>query len=172
MGPMLPEHKRFIFVEHGIGSALFNLALNGAIAWLLFRSLDRIPLWGSQSIAGDTIGTCFFLPFFTALIVTPLARRRVRRGQVGALGSTPGSPSAARWLPRATLPYAAVLGIVCTVLVGSLTVWSLHVLAVHDLAFWGFVAFKGLFAGALAAVVTPLIAHRALVPQPVPSIDR
>jgi hypothetical protein len=54
---MSPEHRRFLVLEQGIGSALFNFVLNGAIAWLLFRSFERVPLWGQQSIAGDTIGT-------------------------------------------------------------------------------------------------------------------
>ena len=78
---------------------MFNFLLNGAIAWLLFRSLERVPLWGQQSIAGDTIGTCFFLPFFTALIVTPLVRRRVRAGSVAPLGVDARDHPPLGWLP-------------------------------------------------------------------------
>ena len=68
---MSPGHLRFLLLEQGIGSAVVNFLLNGAIAWLVFRGVAQVPLWGQQSIAGDTIGTCFFLPFLTTLIVTP-----------------------------------------------------------------------------------------------------
>jgi hypothetical protein len=38
--------------EQGVGSALFNFVLNGAIAWLLFRSFERVPLWGNRASPG------------------------------------------------------------------------------------------------------------------------
>jgi hypothetical protein len=82
---MSARHLRFLLLEQGIGAAVVNSLLNGAIAWLLFRSLERVPLWGQQSIAGDTLATCFFLPLIPTLIVTPLVRRRVLAGTVAAV---------------------------------------------------------------------------------------
>lgn len=159
---MSPHHLRFLLLEQGIGSAVFNFVLNGAIAWLLFRSVDPVPMWGQQSIAGDTIATCFFLPFFTALVVTPLVRRRVRAGGLAALEWTRETHPPLGWLPEGTGKRALVLGIVCTLVVAPLSVWALGVLQVGDLAFWPFVVFKAAFAAALALVVTPVIAVWAM----------
>lgn len=159
---MSPAHLRFLLLEQGVGSALFNFLLNGAIAWVLFRGWERVPLWGQQSIAGDTIGTCFFLPFFTALIVTPLVRRRVTAGSVGGLDWTRESHPPLGWLPSGTTKRALVLGVACALLVGPLSVWLLGRLGVDELAFWPFVGFKAAFAGALALVVTPVISIWAM----------
>jgi hypothetical protein len=151
-----------LVLEQGIGSAIFNILLNGAIAWAMFRHLDVIPLWGQESIVGDTLGTTFFLPFFTALIVTPLVRRRVRSGGLDGLGWTRESHSVLGWLPPGTVRRALTLGFVTLIAVGPLAVLALHAFSVDELAFGPFIVFKALFAGLLALVVTPVISIWAL----------
>lgn len=155
-------HLRFLLLEQGVGSAVFNFLLNGVIAYLLFRSLERVPLWGQQSIVGDTIGTCFFLPFFTALIVTPLVRRRVQAGSVAALAWTRETHPPLGWLPTTTGKRGLVLGAACALIIGPLSVWLLSRVGVAELAFWPFVGFKATFAAALALLVTPIIALWAI----------
>lgn len=159
---MSPEHVRFLLLEQGIGAAVFNFVLNGGIAWLLFRGLERVPLWGQQSIAGDTIATCFFLPFFTALIVTPLVRKRMRSGTIAALRWTRETHPTLGWLPSGTGKRALVLGGACALAVGPLSVWALARLHVAELALWPFVGFKAAYAAALAFLVTPLISLWAM----------
>jgi hypothetical protein len=159
---MSAGHLRFLLLEQGIGAAVINFLLNGAIAWLLFRSLERVPLWGQQSIAGDTLGTCFFLPFLTTLIVTPLVRRRVSGGTLDALGWTRETHRGLGWLPSGTGRRALVLGGVCVLIVGPLSVWVLGRLDVVELTFWSFVAFKAAFAAALGLLVTPIISLWAM----------
>ena len=36
-------HRRYLLIEQGIGAAIFNLLLNGVIAWFAVRSLERVP---------------------------------------------------------------------------------------------------------------------------------
>jgi hypothetical protein len=73
---MNAAHRRYVVLEQGVGAVSVNFLLNVAIAWAAFRGMSSIPIWGAQSIAGDTIATAFVLPFLTCLIVTPLAHRR------------------------------------------------------------------------------------------------
>jgi len=156
-------HRRYLLIEQGIGSAIFNLLLNGAIAWFMTRSLERVPLWGTDlSIAGDTIGTTFMLPFFTCLIVTRLARGQVVRGRLPPVAWRRDSHAALGRLPARTLPRALVLGLATLVAVAPVAVWALTVFEVNDLGVWRFVAFKALFAAVLAAIVTPIVALGAL----------
>jgi hypothetical protein len=157
------EHRRFLLVEQGIGAAVFNLLLNGAIAWLMVRSLRTVPTWGTElSIVGDTIGTAFLLPFFTCLTVTRLARGRVERGRLPALAWRRSSHAVLGRLPSGTLPRALMLGLACAVALGPVAVWTLALLEVREMGAWPFVVFKAAFAAALAALVTPVIALGAL----------
>ena len=155
---MSPQHKRFL-IEQSVGSVVVNLLINSVIAYLMFRGAATVPLWGQQSIAGDTIGTTFFLPLFTCLIVTPLVRRQVRAGAVAAF---PGTPLGLQWMPERTFRRGARLGLICAVVVAPPTLWLLTRLGVTEQSFWGFVTFKACFAAALGAPVTPLIALWAI----------
>lgn len=160
---MSPAHRRYLLLEQGVGAAVVNLLLNGVIAWLVFRGAAVVPLWGQQSIAGDTIGTCLLLPLITCLIVTRLARGRIRSGALAPLDWTRASHPILGWLPEGTFARAVVLGVVCVVAVAPPTVWGLGALQVTALQFWWFVLFKATFAAALAAVVTPVISLWAIV---------
>jgi hypothetical protein len=159
---MSPGHLRFLLLEQGIGAAVVNFLLNGAIAWLLFRGVPQVPLWGQQSIAGDVVGTCFFLPLITTLIVTPLVRRRVSAGTLAALGWTRETHRPLGWLPNGTGRRALVLGIICALVVGPLSVWVLSRLDVAELALWSFIGFKAVFSAGLGLLVTPVISLWAM----------
>src|SRR5436190_1052786 len=108
--PVSPAQRRYLLLEQGVGAAGFNFLLNAAIAWLMFRGADAVPLWGQQSIAGDTIGTSIILPFLTCLIATRLVRGHVRSGKVAPLGWSRDTQPWLGWLQRGTLARGLVLG--------------------------------------------------------------
>jgi hypothetical protein len=155
-------HRRFLVLEQGVGAAVFNFLLNGAIAWLTFSSLERVPLWGQQSIAGDTIGTAFLLPFFTCLVVTRLAHGQMRAGRLPALPWSRASHPALGRLPSGTWARAVVLGLIGVAVAAPLALWAMVGLGVEGMSFWGFIAFKATFAAVLAALLTPIVALCAL----------
>src|SRR3990172_8538475 len=85
--------RGYLLVGQVIVPAVINLVLNGAIGFAMFRCASEIPLLGRQSIVGDTLGTCFFLPAITCLIVTPIVRGHVKKGTAEPMrGALP------RWL--------------------------------------------------------------------------
>ena len=158
------EQRRFLWLHQSLVAFSINVVLNGAIGWAMFRGVERIPFWGEASIGGDTLGTSFFLPAITCLIVTPLVRGQVAKGAVPALGG-----ALAGWLrpfQRALLPRAALLGLACVLLAGGAAVAGLAVLGVETLAFGPFLGWKALYAGVLAAAVQPAIALLALADRP------
>ncbi|TMA62975.1 MAG: hypothetical protein E6J68_12805 [Deltaproteobacteria bacterium] len=158
---MPPAVRRYLLLEQGVGAAVFNFVLNAAIAGAMFRSVDVVPLWGQQSIMGDTIGTCFLLPLLTCLIATRLVRGHLRAGKVASLGWTRASHPVLGWLPQTT----ARRGIA---LLAPLAFVALGLLGVAGLPFWRFVLFKAAFAALAAALVTPLVALWAIAEAPVP----
>jgi hypothetical protein len=168
---MSPAHRRYLVLQQSVGAAAVNFVLNAGLAALMFRRQDAVPLWGQQSIVGDTIGTTFMLPLLTCLIVTPLARGQMRAGRVTPLGWTHTSHPFLTWLPISTTRRGLILAFLCVALIGPPSVWALSALGIDTLSFWRFVLFKAGFAAGLAAVVTPVIAVWAIAgaePAPVP----
>ena len=154
------EQRRFLWTSQALVPFVINVVLNGAIGWAMFRGVETIPLWGASSIGGDTLGTSFFLPAITCLIVTPLVRGQVRKGAAPAFRG-----ALAGWLQRFQRPLglrACALGAVCVPLAGGLGLALLAVLGVETLGFAPFLGWKALYAGVLAALVTPVIALLAL----------
>lgn len=155
-------HRRLLVVDNGVGSAVFNFLLNGGIAWLLFRTATSVPMWGQQSVAGDTLITGFLLPFFTCLIVSRMVERRVTQGHVARL--TPAELPQAAWARRSTLARSVFLGVAGVLLAAVPVVAALSFLGFSGFdGLWPFVGFKATFAALLAAVVTPLVGWWALV---------
>src|SRR6266404_161255 len=163
---MSPAVRRYLLLEQGVGAAVFNFVLNAAIAWAMFRSVAVVPLWGQQSIIGDTIGTCFLLPVITCFIATRLVRGQVRAGKVAALGWTRASHPVLGWLPQTTGRRGVALGLVSIALLAPLALAALVLLGVAAMPFWHFVVFKAAFAAFAAALVTPLVALWAIAEAP------
>ncbi len=155
---MSPPLRRYLLLEHGVGSAVFNFVLNGAIAWLFFRKAVEVPLWGQQSIAGDTIGTTLLLPLLTCLIVTPMVRRHLEARDVGELDQSRMADALVRWLPASTFRRGLRLGVACGVVIAPLALSGLSALGITGMSLWRFIGFKAAFAAALAFAVQPLIA--------------
>jgi hypothetical protein len=158
------EQRRFLWLSQGVVGFAINVVINGAIGWATFRGVATIPLWGASSIGGDTLGTSFFLPAITCLIVTPLVRGQVRKGAAPAFEG-----ALAGWLRpfQRALPLRAVaLGLVCIALAGGAAVALLTALGVASLDFAPFLGWKALYAGVLAAFVQPAIALLALADRP------
>jgi len=161
MDSLTPAQRRFLLLDNGVGPFVVNLLLNGVIAWLLFRNATHVPLWGQSSIAGDTIVTAFLLPAITCLIVTPLARGRVRSGQLPA-----AVDAAWRWIPHNMLWRALLIGLIGLIALTPLTLCVFGVLRIGELSPWHFVYFKAGFAAVEGALVTPFLALWAISEAP------
>lgn len=155
------EHRRFLWIDQGLVSVLFNFALNAGIAWLSVYSVASIPLWGSQSIAVDTFATAFLLPLFTALIVTRLVRRQVTTARLSPLPSEGARLSP--WVARSGLERGMRLGIAGMLLAALPLVVVLALFGLDSLERTSFIWFKAGFAALLAGAVTPFIGWWALL---------
>jgi hypothetical protein len=159
---MQDAHRRYLVLEQGVGAVLLNFVINFAIAWAAFRGMSAVPMWGPQSIAGDTLATSFLLPFLTVLILTPLARREVTRGRLPAFERVPADSAVLRLLPSATFRRAVGLGAAATALIAPLAILAFHTAALDGIDAVSFMWIKAAYAGILAGIVSPLIAARAL----------
>lgn len=167
---MRPEHRRFLVVDEVIGSSIVNFAINGALAWLTYRSLPSVPLFGRTSMAADTAVTALVLPLLTALIGTPLVRLGVARGKLPRPDAPPPSRapsrslsrSLSRWRPRSSVARGLVLGVASLLWVAAPCILVFALVGPASLPTARFIWVKASFAAALGALVTPLIGWWAL----------
>lgn len=157
---MTQNQHRYLTSQAIVGAAV-NLVLNGAIGWVAYRSLARIPFSGSPSISGDLVATAFLLPLLVCLIVTPLVRAESRNGKIEPAKPSQGLLS--RVLPNGLVLRGIVLGLLASVTIAPLMTLALQALGVREMSFWQFVSFKAAFGGALATLITPVVALRALM---------
>ena len=152
------SQQQYLLLGHCIVPCVINFILNGLIGLAMFRGVSMVPVWGLETSAGpDMLGTCFFLPAITCLIVTPIVRRHVRRSIVEPLPHSPGLPS---WLARFQRPLrtrAALFGLTSLVLVVALGSVGLT-----ELELTRFLWLKATFSAVLGAVITPFIGIVAL----------
>ena len=156
---MTQDHRKYLTSQTLVGAAA-NLLLNGAIGWAVFRSRDRIPVFGAPSVSGDLVATAFLLPLLVCLIATPLVRAEVR---VRAVEPAESSGPISRFLPPRLLLRGIALGLLAAVPIAPQVIWGLQALGIQAMSFWQFVGFKAAFGAALAALITPLVALRALM---------
>jgi len=157
--------RRFFLVDQSLVPFGINFVLNGAIAYAINRNATSIPFAGQSSIVGDTVITSFLLPFITCLIVTALIQKQISGGKLGAFASVPDAGLGGFLAARGNALRGALIGIAAIALVAVPTLLALGALGVDELARDAFLWFKAAYAGALAALVQPLIAWLALMPR-------
>lgn len=159
---LLPAHRIFLIVNQGMVSTVFNFFLNMGIAWFLYRSMERVPLWGPLSIGVDTLVTSFVLPALTCCFIAISIRFTVRNGwmtpivdypKTGIAGAVPGLPFPVQGILHGTAG-AVLLGVPVT---------AVFMITGNDfLSFHSFLWFKASFAALLSLAVSPAIGLFAL----------
>ena len=106
-----PGVVRYLVVGQAIIPFFINVAVNVVLGVLAFAGSETVPTWAAdKGAAADSIGTCFFLPFITCLIATPIVRRHVARGVVDPL-SISELPGWMLLFRRRLLPRAFLFGV-------------------------------------------------------------
>ena len=157
------SQQQYLFLGHCLATLVINFILNGLLGLAMFQGANMVPVWGLETSAGpDILGTCFFLPAITCLIVTPIVRRHVRRAIVEPLPLSPGLPT---WLARFQRPLrtrAALFGLTSLALVGALVLVALGSLGLTELELTRFLWLKATFSAGLGVAITPFIVIVAL----------
>lgn len=149
-------HIRHEILVSGISNTVFN----GVIAWLLLRSGPALRWSGEHSFAVDVIATGLLLPLIVALIVIPLQRGKLNKGRLATINLGPASvmQSLADRFPASTFKSALLFGLIGMLLIAPLTLAGFHVLGIAEIAPARYALFKGIWAGAIAAVlVVPMV---------------
>ena len=155
--------RRYLITEHVIAGAVVNFFLNALIAWLSFRHLRAVPLWGQQSIGGDLIGTTILLPLLTCLIVTRIVGVHLRHRRLDAAEIGRGAREWLMKLPNGVMLRGLALGAVTTLVTAPVLLLLLASADVENMELGRFLLFKASYAAMLAAMVQPIVAMRAIL---------
>jgi hypothetical protein len=166
-----PGVFRYLLIGQAIIPFFINMMINIAIGVLSFGGQKSVATWAiDKGAVADSIGTCFFLPFITCLIATPIVHRQMASGVTSRIPLT----DVPRWVRSMNGPLmlrSAKFGVIGILLLTG-PVYGLYYLFADDsIETVRFIAIKAISAGAMGVFVTPLIAFVALCdhsasPQP------
>ena len=141
-------------------NGITNIVFNAIIAWLLLKGGADLTLAGENSFAVDLLATGFILPFIVTLIIIPLNKRQLARQTLPAISLDPD-----QWLqamlgrfPQGLFMRAVCFGLIGMLLLAPLTLLPLWLLGVEQFTPAAYSIFKGIWAGAVAALLAiPMI---------------
>lgn len=164
------ENRHYLVVELGIGSAIIDFLINGAIAWLiLLKAGGTMPLWGETSIGGDTIATAFLLPYITFYIIAALVRRRVAAGKLVPITRTSSSGIIGFLSSCSRHLVALIFGIAAILLVALPVVYGFNLMGLTEISRKSFFWYKAIFAALLGLVTAPAAGFLLLVSSAPPA---
>ena len=166
-----PGVFRYLLIGQAIIPFFINMMINIAIGVLSFGGQKSVATWAiDKGAVADSIGTCFFLPFITCLIATPIVHRQMASGVTSRIPLT----DVPRWVRSMNGPLmlrSAKFGVIGTLLFTGPVYGLYYLFAGDSIETVRFIAIKAISAGVLGVFVTPLIAFVALCdhsasPQP------
>jgi len=165
-----PTHRRLLQAQ-ALGGLVLNIPLNGAAAWLGFPPVVRLPLWAKANcVAFDTLGTSFFLPLVTCLVLTLLQRRSLRAGALDPLPRA-SLPALVRFWPQNVVGRGALVGLLSMLTVGAATLALLTAAGVEGMSRGENTLYKAVYTAMLGAIVTPLFGWRGLADVEAPRAE-
>lgn len=164
------DQRAYALVSFVAVPAVANALINGVLGWATLRGASVIPMWSlGPAIGPDLLGTCFFLPLITCLIVTAITHKHRREGRVTPLRAR--DAAFARSLPGGSSVGAfkrgLLLGVLALPAAGGATISIFWMLGVDELPLGSLLVFKVIFSVLLGCLVTPVIGLLALAdPEP------
>lgn len=150
-----------------LATAVINAILNAAPAWLTARGRDSVPLLSTPFVGGpstimDTIGTFFFLPLITTLVITLGVRRAIAIGRLRRLSPVESPVPFMGPLPARPFWRGLLLGAGVVAVLGPPAAGLLWLTGFGDVGVGSFVAYKTVLGVVLGAFVTPVVALGAI----------
>ena len=150
------QHARYFAVETVL-SILLNAGVCAFYAWLPFRHLDVVPLWGLASISVDLIPTTLMAVTMVTFAVTGLTRIRMRLGIVPTVRWPRDEHPVLAKLPYGVLKRSVLIGGTVTAVAVPVAIACLYFLGVSEMPFATFFQVKVIYGAAIGLLYTPLV---------------
>jgi hypothetical protein len=137
-----------------------NLIFNALIAWLILRGGANLAWGGEHSFVGDLLATGLLLPFIVALIVIPLQRSKLRKGQLTpiSLDADSAIQKMSDRFPSSAFKSALLFALVGMCVFAPLAMLVIWISGIQEFTPAAYALFKGTWAGVMAgALVVPMV---------------
>ena len=160
-----PGVFRYLLIGHAVVPCFINIMINTVIGVVSFGGQKSVATWAlDKGAVADSVGTCFFLPFITCLIVTPIVHRQMAAGITCRIPPA-GAPRWVSWMNGPLILRAAKFGFAVFLLCSS-PVYGFYCLFAGDsIETVRFIIIKAISSGIMGVIVTPLIALAAMCDQ-------
>lgn len=154
--------QKTLLKGQALGGFAINFFLNGGLAYLTFPPVDKLPLWArGNCIGGDTIGTGFFLPLITCLVLTNVVRRLLKDRKAEPL-TRAALPWFVQFYPSNIVARGALCGFLSIALCALPTLLLLTMIGITAMGRGEVTFYKAIYTAVLGTLVTPLLGLRAL----------
>lgn len=154
---MTRKQRFYILTQNGLGAALVNALLNGAIGWGLTRGLAGFPVWRAPGVAMDLVFTAFGITFGTCLVLPSQIRRDFERGRATLPRLSARVRTFVDRFPRRFFARGLVLGALSIPVFAPPVLVALLAHGAPSLSRLAFVELKALFSAVQGGLVTPLV---------------
>jgi hypothetical protein len=160
-------HRKWILINSVVISGIWNLFINGCIAWFSSRGHGHIGLWttpllGGPNLLTDTYGTFYLLPLTTCIGVTFGVRQAKGKGQLHDLEVHQKGPAWLTDVPSSMLSRANRFGLMVLLPLGPIASVILAIWFHAGIERSTFVVYKAILGFVLGLIVTPFIALSAM----------
>jgi len=161
------EHRRWVLLNAIVVTAVINLVLNAGLAWFSLHGADRVAIWDTPlpwklSAALDTMTTFFFLPLFTCIFCSTSVWIDMRRGRLSPFSGV----AFVDRLPHGRVRRGLLLGAICAAVLSPIAALAFVVAGIDHMSATGFILYKAVLCVVFGALVTPIIALRAMGDDP------
>lgn len=157
-----PGAVRYLLIGQAIIPFFINVIVNIVIGVLSFGGQKSVATWAfDKGAVADTIGTCFFLPFITCLIATPIVHRQLVTGVASRIPLT-DMPRWVRWMNGPMMLRSTKFGVTGLLLLTGPVYGLYYLFAGDSIETFRFIALKAILSGLMGVIVTPLIAFVAM----------
>ncbi len=159
---MFPSDYKTYLTREVTTNGLSNAFFNGLACWYLIKDKGDMIWWGAHSFGVDILATAFILPWIVALIIIPLQKVKLRK-QKTFTWDVNNHPDHGMYFLAKRFPEKLWLNAILFGLIGMLFFAPTLLLLIFFSGAEVFTAgeyaiFKGIWAGALAALLTtPMI---------------
>ena len=155
-----PQRLGSYILIQGTIAAVLNAIINPALAWLLNRKMEFVPL---GDVAVDTAITCVVLSLLVALCVTAGVRREVIAGRLESTGEMAGREGWLHHLPAKSWALGLVIGACAAAVLVLLVLAVFRLAGLPGLSFPGFAVLKIAYTGLMGYAVTRWVILRQVL---------
>ena len=165
------DRIKYMLIGQAVIPFFINIVVNVVIGTLTFRGQETVQTWTwDKGAAADSIGTCFFLPFITCLIATPIVRSQSKNGTAPRLSASE-IPHWVKLMQGPLLLRSTKFGAVGLLIFAAPIYAAYTAFAPDVIETVLFISLKSISAGLYGILATPLIAFVALCDQPDTSLE-